>query len=412
MRLFFRIIVAAIMLSMILLIPHAGAVSLNLELDTTEYINDLVFYSDGTYDCGNITGFLSITNPSSSHTVSDINIRFNDGITPTENHIDELEPNGTTIISYQLPGSGAISLPSVIETTEPSTLKLNAEQKMTYRVEINNPGSEEISIVSFEKLFIPQLNCTGYIASAGSMNWTENRSLWENFKIPPYSNETLDLIIRTTPESDIILQPSTLSFTSPAIVASRSLSLSAVTTTAFTVEKQMIAKDKWKVGVIVEDASDFDYSLYRVEVYVSDTMLNEPKLIKEYDMKVNLRPDDTWSDSFAYDYSGIPVFFARIYYTIPYTISGNSMPLNPAETGGFVINSVVYGGQEKKRKNDGSHTTISISTTLASDEMDLIIFGEREIQNNDKKENYNLYYILLILIGLTLTAGIKDHIDK
>jgi len=244
------------------------------------------------------------------------------------------------------------------------------------------------------------------------MNWTENRSLWENFTIPPYSSETLDLPFRTTPESDIILQPSTLSFTSPAIVASRSLSLSAVTTTAFTVEKQMIAKDKWKVGVIVEDASDFDYSLYRVEVYVSDTMLNEPKLIKEYELEVNLRPDDTWSDSFAYDYSGIPVFFARTYYTIPYTISGNSMPLNPAETGGFVINSVVYGGQEKKRKNDGSNTTISISTTPSSDGMELIIFGEGEIQNNDKEEDHNLLYILLILIGLILIAGIKDHIVK
>ncbi|NPE28030.1 hypothetical protein HNV12_08655 [Methanococcoides sp. SA1] len=413
MKYCYKLIITAIILSLVFFVPQAGAVSLNLELDTIEYINDLVFYSDGTYDCGNITGYLSITNPSSNHTVSDINISFSDGVTPTEKNIRELEPNSTTIISYQLPGSGAISLPSVTETTEPSTLSINEEQEIVYRVEINNPGSEEIDILSFEKSFPSQLNYTGYTTSAGSMDWVENRSVWKNFTIPPHSSESLDLIFRTTPESDIILQPSSLSFTSPAIVASRNLSLSAVTSTTFTVEKQMITEGRWKVGVIVEDASDFNYSLYRVEVYVSDMMLNETTLIKEYDLDVNLQPDDTWSDSFKYDYSGTPVFFARIYYTIPYTITGNSMPLNPAETGGFVINSVVHGEQEKKSKIDGSYTTISISPPPSPDGMDWITYEEGKVQNNDKEENYNLFYILTpILIGLILIAGIKYHIVK
>ncbi|MCD4821016.1 MAG: hypothetical protein K8R11_02845 [Methanococcoides sp.] len=411
MKYCYKLIAIATILSLVIFLPQASAVSLNLELDTTEYINDLVFYSDGTYDCGNITGYLSITNPSSSHTVSDINISFSDGITPTEKYINELDPNSTTIISYQLPGSGTIALPAVIETTVPSTLDLNAEQELVYRVEINNPGSKEIDILSFEKSFPPQLNYISHTASESSINWIDNMILWKNFTISPYSSESLDLFFRTSPESDIILQPSTLSFTSPAIVASRNLSLSAVTTTTFTVEKQMITEGRWKVGVIVEDASDFNYSLYRAEVYVSDTLLNETTLIKEYDLDVNIQPDDTWSDSFTYDYSGVPVFFARIYYTIPYTISGNSMPLNPAETGGFVINSVVYGSQEKKRKNDGPYTTISTSTPPSPDGMDQIAFGEGKIQNNEKEEDHKLVYIIAtILTGLILIAGIKYRI--
>ncbi|WP_445474590.1 hypothetical protein ACT9XH_09440 [Methanococcoides methylutens] len=408
MRPFSRIAGTAIMLCMMLLCMQAGAVSLNLELDTTEYINDLVFYSDGTYDCGNITGYLSVTNPSLNDTVSDINITFSDGITPSGKFIGELKTNSTTIIPYQLSGSGVLALPEVIESADPSTLELDVEQEVTYRINISNPGSENIDILSFEKSFPAELNFMGYTASAGNMNWEGNRSQWDNFTIPAYSSQTLELNFRTTPGSDIILEPSTLSFTTPSIAASRSLSLSAVTTTSFTVEKQMIGKDKWNVGVIVDDASDFDYSLYRVEVYVSDTMLNDPVLIKEYDLDVSLQPGDTWSDSFNYDYSGIPVFFARIYYTIPYTISGNSMPLNPAGASGFVINSVVYDDQETiagKGKGRGEAVIIGIA---ASNETGEAFPDEMELQNNDgkDKDNYNLFWILL-LVGLTLISKKK-----
>ena len=415
MRSFFRITGTAIMLCMMLLCPQAGAVSLNLELDTTEYINDLVFYSDGTYDCGNITGYLSVTNPSLNDTVSDINITFSDGITPSGKFIGELKPNSTTIIPYQLSGSGVLALPEVNESADPSVLELDVEQEVTYSINISNPGSENIDILSFEKSFPSELNFMSYTASAGSMNWDGNRSQWGNFTIPAYSSETLELIFRTTPGSDIVLEPSTLSFTTPSIAASRSLSLSAVTTTSFTVEKQMIGKDKWNVGVIVDDASDFDYSLYRVEVYVSDTMLNDPVLIREYDLDVNLQPGDTWSDSFNYDYSGTPVFFARIYYTIPYTISGNSMPLNPAGTSGFVINSVVYDDQEtvhRKGKGIGGAFIIGIA---ASNETGQAFIDDMDIQNNDAnsdshidtdKDHKNIFWIL-VLMGLTLASKKK-----
>ncbi|WP_406661809.1 hypothetical protein V7O66_04635 [Methanolobus sp. ZRKC3] len=52
-------------------------------------------------------------------------------------------------------------------------------------------------------------------------------------------------------------------------------------------------------------------------------------------------PPSEVSSWFFYDYEGTPVFFARIFYTIPYSISGTSMPLTASQSGGFIISSTV-----------------------------------------------------------------------
>ncbi len=325
----------------LLLSPHAAAVS--LELEATEYINGLVFYPDGTYDSGNVTGSLSVTNPSLNHTVSDINISFGDGITPSDVHINELGPESTTTVSYESPGPVKIPLPSVKETVEPSALYRGTEQEVVFRVEISNPGSENISVLSFDREFPEELEFASFTFSAGSLNRTGNSFHWENFSVSPGSAECLLVVFNTTPASDIVLKPSSLSFTTPSLAVSGDLSLSAVTSTRFAVEKQKIGKDQWNVGVVVEDASDFDCLLGGVEVYVSDLMLTEPKLIREYAPDLRLEPGESWRDSFTYEYEGTPVFFAKVFYTIPCTISGSSMPLSASESGGFVISSIVSG---------------------------------------------------------------------
>ena len=327
--------------ALLLLSPQAAALS--LELEATEYINDLVFYPEGTYGSGSVTGSLSVTNPSPDHTVSDINISFGDGITPSGVHINELSPKSTTTISYESPGPVTVPLPSVRETVEPLTLYRGTEQEVVFQVEISNPGSEDISVLSLDRGFPVELEFASLAFSAGSLNRTGNSFHWENFTISPGAAESLRVVFNTTPVSDIVLQPSSFSFTTPSLTVSKDFSLSAVTSTRFAVEKQNIGKDQWNVGVMVEDASDFDCLLSGVEVYVSDLMLTEPELIREYAPDLRLRPGESWRDSFPYEYEETPVFFAKVFYTIPCTISGLSMPLTASESGGFVISSIVCG---------------------------------------------------------------------
>ncbi|MCQ1535049.1 hypothetical protein FTO70_04975 [Methanosarcina sp. KYL-1] len=355
---------------------QASAVSLNLELDAVEYLNDLVFYQDGTHSCGNVIGYLSVTNPSLNHTVSSIDISFSDGITPSGTYINELGPNSTAIVSYELPGSDTVPLPSVSETVEPSSLYQGVEQEIVFRVDISNPGSESLDLLTFDRAFPEQLEFVGYTLSAGKLNRTGNSFLWEDFSISPGSEESLRLVFKTVPTSDLVLQPSNFSFTVPAFAASRDLSLSAVTSTRFAVEKQKVGEGEWKVGVVVEDASEFDCSLYGVEVYVSDTGLNETKLIRDYALDLNLRPGESWRDFFTYEYSGTPVFFAKVYYTIPYTISGSSMPLDSVEGGGFVINSIVSG-------DSGNSSTPLDSGETGDNVLDPAVPDENEDRHHD-----------------------------
>ncbi|MBW6517013.1 MAG: hypothetical protein K0A89_00715 [ANME-2 cluster archaeon] len=81
-------IVLLLSLSLLFSSP-VSAIPLNLHLDTTEYINSLVFYSDGNYSLSDATGSLYITNPSLNNTIADINIDFTSGITPSNIHINK-----------------------------------------------------------------------------------------------------------------------------------------------------------------------------------------------------------------------------------------------------------------------------------------------------------------------------------
>jgi len=417
-------LVAFILLGSMFCCPQAGAVSLNLELNTTEYINDLVFYSDGTYDCGKIIGCLSIKNPSFNDTVSDINIDFSDGIKSSVVHINELGPASTRTVTYYLPRTDAISLPSVYETVSPPPLSRDVEQEVAFRAEISNPGSEEIGILAFEKEFPEELEFVNCTFSAGSVNRKANSFHWEDFSVSPNSTENLLVIFKTRPCSDIVLRPSNFSFITPSFEASKGLLFSAVTKTRFAVEKQKLGDCEWNVGVVVEDASEFNYSLYKVEVYVSDLSLRETKLIKEYNMDLSLRPGECWRKSFTYEYQGTPVFFAKVYYTIPYTISGNSMPISAAGYGDFVVNSVVlekngsvnhdHSTQKLKimdsipavSKTDSVSTDSNSSSSLPADEevstKENISQKNTSQKNIYKEEKVKNFVPLIILLLLTL----------
>ncbi len=417
----FKPLLAALLLGFLLFCPQAGAVALNLELDTTEYLNELVFYPDGTYDCGKVTGYLSVTNPSLNDTVSDININFSDGIIPPSMHINELGPNSTATITYELSGSDSIFLPSVYEAVEPSSLYQGVGQEVVFRVDVGNNGSEDICILAFEKEFPEELEFVNYTLSAGSITRTGNSFCWENFTVFPASNESLLVIFKTTPSSDIVLPPSEFSFTTPAFAASKSLSLSAVTSTRFAVEKQKVGEGVWNVGVVVEDAGEFNCSLYEVKVYVSDTSLKETELIRDYALDLSLGPGESWRDSFVYEYPQTPVFFAKVYYTIPYTLSGSSMPLSPSGSGGFVINSIVSGDRKShhhdndEADDDNQQPEIIKLIYPAHDNGSV---SESSPQTNEEEtpevqlpyKNWGRYFnifLLLLLPGLLGLAGRK-----
>lgn len=329
-------------LLLLLLSSQVSALPLDLGLSTTEYINGLVFYPDGTYSLNNATGSLFITNPSLNHTVADININFSSGITPSSIHINELGYNNTTIVSYQV-ASTAISLPiSVVETTTPATLKQGENQTLIFDVTISNSGTDIISVFQFDKIFPPELTFTGITSTNGSLNFNNNSVTWTNLTILPASGENMQISFYTTPSAAISLPTSNLSFALPTYSASTALSLSAVTTTTnFTLEKEKLSNDIWRVGVRVWDESEFNYSLYKTEVYVSDPLLTNTTLIKTFNPNITLQPGQSWYNELNYSYSGVPVFFTRIYYTLSFNLSGSSIPVTPVDSGGFIINSIV-----------------------------------------------------------------------
>jgi hypothetical protein len=334
-------ILLALFIPVIFFACNADAVPLNLELYSTEYISDLVFYQDGTYTTGNVTGILHISNPSLNHTVSDININFNEDISLSSEHIDNLEPNSSISIPYSTLSSN-IAIPlSVREDFTPTKITQGIEQEVVFTVTMNNSGNENISIINFEKDFSNELEYRTIQSSIGNSSFLNNTCIWSAFELSPDSEETLIITFSTQANSDININPSNLSFISPVYAVASNLSVSAITDTTFTVEKENIYDDNWRVGVVVEDSSDFDYSLYQVEVYVSDTMFNSTTLIKEYNLNTTLHPGESWSNWIFYEYEGTPVFFARIFYTIPYSISGTSMPLTASQSGGFIISSTV-----------------------------------------------------------------------
>jgi hypothetical protein len=269
------------------------------------------------------------------------------------------------VITYEASDHGATVLPSVNEIITPSSLSHGVEQEVIFRVDISNPGNKDISILAFEKEFPKEMKFVNCTYSAGSMSRKGNYFYWKNFKVSPNSTESLQINFKITPYSDICLGPSNFSFTTPSFAALRDFSFSAVTKTLFAVEKQKVGDCEWNVGVVVEDASEFNYSLYKVEVYLSDTSLNETKIIKEYKIDRDLKPGESWKNSFRYKYSGTPVFFAKIFYSIPYTISGNSMPISATEHGDFVVKSIVL-EKERLRQHDYNDQKLKIIKPVSS----------------------------------------------
>jgi len=320
---------------------QVSAIPLDLQLNSTEYINGLIFYSDGSHTLINATGSLFITNPSLNLTVSDINIDFTGSITPASIHINSIGPNTTQVVSYQI-DSSMITIPlSVFETFTPEILDPRVNQTIVFNVSINNSGSENVSIVLFEKTFPPGLTFFNLSATSGAASVVSNNLTWAGFTILPGTSEQVQVTFYTTPTSDILIPSSNLVFSVPSYSASTALSLSAVTTTNFTLEKERITIDIWRVGVRVWDETEFNYSLYGVEVYLSDPQLNGSVMIKKYSLNVDLQPGESWYDSFLYNYSSVPVFFTRIYYSIPCDLSGLSMPMTPVKSGGFILKSTV-----------------------------------------------------------------------
>lgn len=251
---------------------QVSAIPLDLQLNSTEYINGLIFYSDGSHTLINATGSLFITNPSLNLTVSDINIDFTGSITPASIHINSIGPNTTQVVSYQI-DSSMITIPlSVFETFTPEILDPRVNQTIVFNVSINNSGSENVSIVLFEKTFPPGLTFFNLSATSGAASVVSNNLTWAGFTILPGTSEQVQVTFYTTPTSDILIPSSNLVFSVPSYSASTALSLSAVTTTNFTLEKERITIDIWRVGVRVWDETEFNYSLYGVEVYLSDPL--------------------------------------------------------------------------------------------------------------------------------------------
>jgi hypothetical protein len=285
------------------------------------------------------------------------------------------------MVSYELESS-KVSLPVITETVTPSFLCSGVKQEVIFEVEISNPGCEDLRVLWFEKTFPRELKFVDCTLSEGTLNITGNNFQWENFSVNSRCRERLKLVFTITPVSDLAFSASNISFITPAFEASRNFSLSAVTNTRFAVEKQRLGEGEWKVGVIVEDASEFDFLLYNVKVYVSDTMLNEPRLIRDYYLNSSLKPGEYWQDSFTYKYSGTPVFFAKICYTIPYSIYG-SMTLNSVGNGNIAINSVISGDKIHHDSHDSHRLTIITPMSTLSEN----ISAPQSSSQTDKKSH-------------------------
>lgn len=333
------IYVLAILVLLITLSPAAMALpGYNVSVNVNEYIRNLTYnngtpYFDGGY------GFITVTNPSSSFDL--INVRINpsaDGSSGGVFHCD-LQARYNVTKDYPLNRS-AIRIPlSLRESVSPDYLSPGqAGDQITLVVELENTGDRSLTGLRYERPLPPVYSGYNLSPDTGSATISSGYLNWSAGTLSPGSRVRLTITLNVTPSGDIVLPPANVWYTYPSSVITNNLNFIAYSDTSITVKKTYMEDDDWQATIDIVDETDFNYLISNVTLYRST--LDDPysmTWLRTYDGPIYLEPGDRWGTTYEDNYTGVPVYFARMVISALPDVTGTSMPMAPAVTQQFIV---------------------------------------------------------------------------
>jgi hypothetical protein len=296
----------------------ANAAGVMPALSTTDQVSGVVYYGNGTIDYGQGIGTLSITNPAVSSPLTDVNVTMMNGTTA---FIGNIGPGSTYTLDYGV-DADSTGLPlSLNEALTPTTLSIGTPQQVRLSLQLENTGDVNITGLVYQK-GLPSGLSTAWTAYDSGVLSVNNSVTWMPANISP--GETVHLVIafNVTPESSLYFPSANISFDYLSSLSGAAPVFSGGTNTSFEITKAHIDVDTWGVTTSVPDDSEFIIGLDTVSIYRSDvnnsfSMSN----IRSWEPGVSLGPGDVWNASLTDNFNEIPVYFLRISYHIPYTLT-------------------------------------------------------------------------------------------
>jgi hypothetical protein len=331
-RTFVALAIALTMLSMAPAAEAAGGYSVNI--NTVDYVSDVVYHADGTVSYGAGQGFYTISNPTSASPL------FSASATPYSGSaimIGNIAPSSDYTGAYAI-GRSDVRIPLLVkETIAPATLTQGKLQQVNMTVEVHNVAAHNVTGFKYSTKIPSGLSLIGDSFDHGVLDIGDNIT-WEIDDIPSSATYCLNVSFNVTPSSSVYFAGAYIWYTAGDSSVNGDFGFSGSTITSFSLQKSHPDANIWAISASVPDDSEFNMSLTRVCLYRSDA--DDPfntVLIRDYAPDVTLVPGSSWDIAFADTFDRTPAYFMKVAYQIPYTVHGTSSPLTPARTEPFTI---------------------------------------------------------------------------
>ncbi len=326
------IVIALMLLCITPIALAAGGPS--VDISSIDYVSNIVYHADGTISYGTGQGFYTIVDPTQNSPILSANVMAYSGKT---DFIDTILPQTHYNGTYEIDQAN-VRIPLLVkETITPATLTQGAQQQVNLTVEIKNVAAHDVTGFKYTEHIPAGLTLASDLASQGVIT-IDNNITWTVASIPAGSTYTLDVSLKVTPQSSIYFPEAYIWYKAGDSSSSGAFRFSSSTITSLSVQKSHADTDIWDLFVSVPDVSDFALNVTQISVYRSDA--NKPFnmiSIREYAPYVILDPGESWDASLVDSYAGVPAYFMKVSYQMPFTLDASSQPLTPARTDPFTV---------------------------------------------------------------------------
>ena len=310
----------------------AGGYSVNI--NTVDYVSDIIYHADGTVSHGAGNGFYTLNNPTAHSPIFSATVMTYSGSTA---FIGNLAPLSNYTGAYSIDQSN-VRIPLMVkETITPGTLTQGKPQQVSISVEIRNADIHDVTGFKYTKNIPSGLSLAAYSANQGILAIGDNIT-WTVDNIPPAGVCRMNISFNVTPSSNINFPAAYVWYTADDSLSGGVFGFLGSTVTSFSLEKTHLDADTWSLYTSIPDDSEFAMNVTQVTIYRSD--VNTPfdmVTIRDYTPDILLSPGELWNASLIDTYDQTPAYFMKVVYQLPYTVNRTSQPLTPAKTDPFTI---------------------------------------------------------------------------
>ena len=321
----------AILFMMAVFAQSATATSgYRVEVNTTDFLSNITYDSDGIASFGSGYGFVTVHNPTVSSQLLSVNLTLWDGMQPI--FVESIAPSSDYSNRYDLCATSVQVPLKVKESITPTSLVAAGQHEIIINVDVENTGAADVT--GFE--YLKQLPA-GLVpepgSGDGSVQVIGGNLTWTIDRIKPGEQKHLVAVFDIVPATDIYLPGAYISFTYSSSFVNGDPSIASSSDMPMVLQKLKPNPSTWAAGVNVPDNSEFMMKVDTVLLYRAD--VSSPfvtSLLKTYTPNTLIGPGESWSADYMDTYGGTPVYYMSLSYSIPYTITRNSYPLTPART--------------------------------------------------------------------------------